>query len=65
MIMNDLEDVVALGGIIMFAARLFVSMTPTPKPDGFYGKFYRFIEVLGLEVGQSKDRGEEQIRPKE
>jgi len=56
---SGLGDIVAIGGIVLFTARFFVSMTPTPDPQTWMGKVYRAIEVIALEVGMSKESGKE------
>lgn len=42
-------------GIVTVASAI-TAITPTPKDDSFFGKFYKIIEVFALVVGRAKDK---------
>lgn len=43
---NNWTEILALGAAVHGAALIIVNLTPTPKDDEIYGKFYKVIEVL-------------------
>lgn len=34
----------------------FVAATPTPKDDKLWGKIYKYIDVMALNIGRAKDK---------
>ena len=40
---------------ISAVARVVTSLTPTPKDDRIYAKFYKIIEMLGITTRKTKE----------
>ena len=56
-----LENKDALIGIItgvVALASAIAALTPTPKDDGWVKKAYKVVDLLALNVGKAKDKGE-------
>ena len=56
-----LENKDALLGIItgvVALASAIAALTPTPKDDGWVKKAYKVVDLLALNVGKAKDKGE-------
>jgi len=43
---------------IVTVASIIAATTPTPKDDKWIGKFYKFIDLLALNIMKAKDKGE-------
>lgn len=41
---------------IIAVASLIAASTPTPKDDKWIGKFYKFIDLLALNIGKAKQK---------
>ena len=41
---------------VIALASAICAVTPTPPPDTFWGKVYKVIEVLAINVGKAKDK---------
>ena len=41
---------------IIAVASLIAASTPTPKDDKWIGKFYKFIDMLALNIGKAKEK---------
>jgi hypothetical protein len=41
---------------IVTVASLIAATTSTPKDDVWIGKFYKFIDMLALNIGKAKER---------
>ena len=41
---------------IIAVASLIAASTPTPKDDKWIGKFYKFIDLLALNIGKAKEK---------
>jgi|TARA_B100001059_G_C17414978_1_gene370336 hypothetical protein len=52
-----LMDLVATVTLIVTIASLIAASTPTPKDDAMMAKFYKFIDMLALNIGKAKDKG--------
>ncbi len=52
-----LMDLVGLVTLIVTIASLIAASTPTPKDDEWMAKFYKFIDMLALNIGKAKDKG--------
>ena len=52
-----LMDLVGMITLIVTIASLIAASTPTPKDDVWMGKFYKFIDMLALNIGKAKDKG--------
>ena len=56
-----LENKDALLGIVtgvVALASAIAALTPTPKDDGWVKKAYKVVDLLALNVGKAKDKGE-------
>ena len=40
------------------AASAVAALTPTPKDDGWVKKAYKIVDLLALNVGKAKDKGD-------
>lgn len=49
----------ALTSIVTGASAL-AALTPTPKDDTFFGKLYKIIDFLALNIGKAKETGKEE-----
>jgi hypothetical protein len=45
-LLNNWEAIVGIAGAAHLLALAIVNMTPTPKDDELYGKFYKVIEKI-------------------
>ena len=52
-----LMELVGTVTLIVTIASLIAASTPTPKDDEWMGKFYKFIDMLALNIGKAKDKG--------
>lgn len=52
-----LVELVGTVTLIVTIASLIAASTPTPKDDEWMGKFYKFIDMLALNIGKAKDKG--------
>ncbi len=48
----------ALTSIVTGASAL-AALTPTPKDDSLFGKLYKVVDFLALNVGKAKDKGDQ------
>jgi len=53
-----LMDLVGLVTLIVTIASLIAASTPTPKDDVWMGKLYKFVDMLALNIGKAKDKGD-------
>ena len=42
---------------VVTAASTITAVTPTPNPDTFWGKAYKILDLLALNIGNAKDTG--------
>ena len=47
---------VLMGAVIL--AKIYTALTPTPKDDEKIAKVYKLVEMLALNVGRAKERGD-------
>jgi hypothetical protein len=52
-----LLDLVGTITLIVTIASLIAASTPTPKDDEWMAKLYKFIDLLALNIGKAKDKG--------
>ena len=52
----DLMEIIGYVTMIVTVASLVAASTPTPKDDVWIGKLYKFIDLLALNVGKSKQK---------
>ena len=50
-------EIVSTVTLIVTIASLIAASTPTPKDDEWMGKFYKFVDMLALNIGKAKDKG--------
>lgn len=43
---------------VVAVASAIAALTPTPKDDTIVGKVYKVLDMLALNVGKAKDKGE-------
>jgi hypothetical protein len=41
---------------IVTCSSIIAAITPTPKDDVWIGKFYKFIDMLALNIGKAKEK---------
>ncbi len=49
-------EIISTVAIIVNVASIVAASTPTPKDDEWIGKFYKFIDVLAINIGKAKDK---------
>ncbi len=54
--MDSIMNLVTWATMIVTIASLVAASTPTPKDDEWIGKFYKFIDLLALNIGKAKDK---------
>ena len=52
----DIMEIVGYITMIVTVASLVAASTPTPKDDVWIGKLYKFIDLLAINVGKSKQK---------
>ena len=52
----DIMEIVGYVTMIVTVASLVAASTPTPKDDVWIGKLYKFIDLLAINVGKSKQK---------
>jgi hypothetical protein len=52
--MGMLMDVANIATSVIAVCSLVAAITPTPKDDVWIGKAYKFLDVLALNIGKSK-----------
>jgi len=45
-LLNNWAEVAGIAGALHILALAIVNLTPTPKDDEIYGKFYKVIEMI-------------------
>jgi hypothetical protein len=51
-----MADLIVWITTIVTVASLIAATTSTPKDDVWIGKFYKFIDMLALNIGKAKER---------
>ena len=54
--MDSIMNLVTWATMVVTIASLIAASTPTPKDDEWIGKFYKFIDLLALNIGKAKDK---------
>ena len=54
MVMQVLSDIAAIAPMVVMVCSIVAAVTPTPKDDVWLAKFYRFIDIMAINVGQAK-----------
>tara|TARA_R110000824_G_scaffold2577_9_gene11898 strand:+ start:1554 stop:1727 length:174 start_codon:yes stop_codon:yes gene_type:complete len=55
----DIMGIIGYVTMIVTVASLVAASTPTPKDDVWIGKLYKFIDLLAINVGKSKQKSGE------
>lgn len=55
----SLIDLVTAATTIVTTASIVAATTKTPKDDEWIAKFYKFIDLLAINIGKAKDKGSE------
>ena len=53
-------EIVGYVTMIVTIASLIAASTPTPKDDVWIGKLYKFIDLLAINIGKSKQKSGEE-----
>ena len=51
-----MADIILWVTTIVTVSSIIAASTPTPKDDVWIGKFYKFIDLLALNIGKAKDK---------
>ena len=49
-------EIITIVTTIVTIASIVAASTPTPKDDEWIGKFYKFIDLLAINIGKAKDK---------
>ena len=55
---DTVEGWVALVGGIVAAASAIAAVTPTPKDDKVLARLYKVVDLLAINVGRAKEKGD-------
>ena len=58
-IQENWEQILTILTGIVAVASAIAAFTPTPKDDGWAKKAYKVIDLLAINIGKAKDKGEE------
>jgi hypothetical protein len=58
-LVTNKEVLVTIVTLTVTLASLVASLTPTPKDDTIVGKLYGLLDLLALNVGRAKEKGDE------
>ena len=48
-------DLLGTVSLVVLAASIICTITPTPKDNAIMAKFYKIIEICALNIGKAKD----------
>ena len=57
-VQENWEGIVAVLTGLIATASAVAALTPTPKDDGIVKKLYKLVDLLAINVGKAKDKGE-------
>ena len=57
-LVTNKEVLVTIVTLTVTLASLIASLTPTPKDDTLVGKLYGLLDLLALNVGRAKEKGD-------
>ena len=49
-------EIITIVTTIVTIASIVAATTPTPKDDEWIGKFYKFVDLLAINIGKAKDK---------
>ena len=52
----EIMDIVNYVTMAVTVASVIAASTPTPKDDQFLGKFYKFIDLIAINIAKAKDK---------
>lgn len=55
-VVGNIDTILATITAIVAAASSVAALTPTPKDDAFFGKVYKIVDWLALNVGKAKEK---------
>ena len=53
----DITEIIGYATTAVTIASIITAATPTPRDDAVMAKFYKIIEVVGLNIGRAKETG--------
>tara|TARA_R100000700_G_C3178669_1_gene154563 strand:- start:4291 stop:4476 length:186 start_codon:yes stop_codon:yes gene_type:complete len=57
-VQENWEGIVAVLTGLIATASAVAALTPTPKDDGIVKKLYKLVDLLAINVGKAKDKGD-------
>ena len=57
-IQENWEAILSIITAVVAAASAVAALTPTPKDDGWVKKAYKIVDLLALNVGKAKEKGD-------
>jgi hypothetical protein len=54
-----IDQIISWITLVVTVASMVAATTPTPKDDSLIGIVYKFIDLLAINVGKAKDKGNE------
>ena len=54
MVMQVLSDLASVAPMVISVCSIIAALTPTPKDDVWLAKFYRFIDIMAINMGKAK-----------
>lgn len=55
-VVGNIDTILATITAIVAAASSVAALTPTPKDDALFGKVYKIVDWLALNVGKAKEK---------
>ena len=55
-VVGNIDTILATITAIVAAASSVAALTPTPKDDDLFGKIYKIVDWLALNVGKAKEK---------
>ena len=55
-VVGNIDTILATITAIVAAASSVAALTPTPKDDALFGKIYKIVDWLALNVGKAKEK---------
>ena len=57
-VQENWEGIVAVLTGLIATASAVAALTPTPKDDGIVKKLYKLVDLLAINFGKAKDKGD-------
>lgn len=55
---ETIDTIIGVGTAVVTVASVITGFTGTPKPNSFWGRVYKIIEILGFVTETAKQRGD-------